>query len=119
MIFDIFRRKLQVFRQGPGGYVNGLWVYGNLESFLIKASIQGVDNEILETLPEGYRTRKSYMLYTDTELRTAIMEQAIPDIVEICDKEYQVIRVSVNQNIAGYATAHYQVIVVESNVDAN
>lgn len=119
MIFDVFRRKLKVWRQNPGTHVDGYWVDGSLSTFFIKASTQGLDNEILQTFSEGDRTKKSYLLYTDTKLQTAIEGKTDPDIVEIYDEKYQVIRVTVNQNITGYATAHYQVIVVESNVDAN
>lgn len=122
MIFDVFRRKLKVWRYSAGTYVDGPWVDGSLLStFCIKASTQGVDNEILQTFPEGDRTKKSYLLYTDTKLQTAIegKNATEPDIVEIYDEKYRVVRVTVNQNITGYATAHYQVVVMESNVDAN
>lgn len=119
MIFDVFRRKLKVWRYGAGAYVDGIWAQGESESFLIKAGTQGVAGEILDTLPEGYRTKKSYLLYTDTKLQTAIEGKSNPDVVEISGEKYLVARVNAHQNITGYATAHYEVIVVEGNVDAD
>lgn len=80
--------------------------------------MQGADNEVLQTLPEGYRTEKVYVLYTSTELKTAdVKEQTTPDMVTIDDEDYNVIKVSKHKNIKGYATEHYQVVVIASNVD--
>jgi hypothetical protein len=118
MMFDVFRRKLKVTRTSPGNYDTGLWGDGTQESFDIKASVQGADNEVLQTLPEGYRTKKVYVLYTSTELKTAQVDQAtVPDVVTIDDEDYNVIKVTKHTNIKGYATEHYQVVVIESSVD--
>jgi hypothetical protein len=117
MIFDIFRRNLTVKRVEQGTYQNvdglTLWVDGAETSFTIKASVQGVDNEVLQTLPEGDRTKEMYVLYTSTELRTVTAGVSNPDIVIIDNKEYQVIRVTSRHNLSTYATAHYEIVVIK------
>ena len=117
MIFDIFRRNLTVKRVERGSYQNveglTLWVDGDETSFTIKASVQGVDNEVLQTLPEGDRTKEIYILYTSTELKTVIAGVSTPDIVIIDNKEYQVIRVTSRHNLSTYATAHYEILVIK------
>jgi hypothetical protein len=118
MMFDVFRRKLKITRTLPGNYDPGLWIDGAKESFDIKASVQGADNEVLQTLPEGYRTKKVYVLYTSTELKTAqVAEATMPDMVIIDGEKYNVIKVTKHTNIKGYATEHYQVVVIESSFD--
>jgi hypothetical protein len=116
MMHDVFRRPLTVLRTGYGGYqdVNGLhlWVDGEADSFTIKASIQGADNEVLQTLPEGDRMKEVYVLYTSTELKTVTAAVANADTVIINDREFQVIKVTARQNLSTYATAHYEVVVV-------
>lgn len=118
MIFDIFRRDLTVKRIGIGDYQKvddgpALWVDGAETSFTIKASVQGADNEVLQTLPEGDRTKEVYVLYTTTELKTVVTGLSNPDIVVIDNKEYQVIRVTSRRNLSTYATAHYEIIVIK------
>lgn len=117
MIFDIFRRNLTVKRVEQGTYQNvdglTLWADGAETSFTIKASVQGVDNEVLQTLPEGDRTKEMYVLYTSTELRTVTAGVSNPDIVIIDNKEYQVIRVTSRHNLSTYATAHYEIVVIK------
>lgn len=118
MIFDIFRRDLIVKRIGIGDYqkVEGrpaLWVDGAETKFTIKASVQGADNEVLQTLPEGDRTKEVYVLYTTSELKTVVTGLSNPDIVVIDNKEYQVIKVTAKRNLSTYSTAHYKVVVIK------
>ena len=118
-MFDVFRTDLTVYRKSTGSYVKGRWQEGSSEtSFTIKASVQGMDAEILLTLPEGYRTREGYTLFTDIKLRTAIIGKSNPDIVMIDEERYQVIKVTAHQNL-NYPTAHYEVLVIRENIDAN
>ena len=118
-MFDVFRRDLTVTRKAIGSYVNGLWVdNGQNSSFTIKASVQATDAEILQTLPEGYRTKESYTLFTDSKLQTSVVSKTNPDVVTIEDEPYQVVRVTPWKNLS-YPTAHYEILVVRENVDVN
>lgn len=115
--FEIFRRELVVSRTGNGSYnENGIWNNGELETFNIKASIQQIEPEILETLPEGYRTRETYSLITETELKTAIAGVTNADYVTIDDQKFQVVKVARWNNL-NYSTDHFEALVVRVNVD--
>ena len=115
-MFNIFRRELKVIRQGDGRYERGEWKEGNKETFLIKASVQGSDAEVMQTLPEGYRTEECYTLFTDTKLNTS-KEKSKPDIVIIDDKNFQVIKVTAWQNLQDIN--HFEIVVIKENKDAN
>lgn len=119
-MFDVFRRDLAAKRKALGSYVNGLWAESQEDtSFTIKASVQGVDAETLQTLPEGYRTREAHILYTSAELKTSQLNVRKPDVVEIDGDKFQVIKVTKKDNIKNYPTNHYEVIVIKENVDVN
>lgn len=114
-MFDVFRRELNVYRKSDGSFIDGYWQDGEESSFNILASVQGTDAEVLQTLPEGYRTRESYTLFTDSELKTALTGTRTPDIVEINAEKFIVARVSPWQHLD--PTKHYEVVVVRENVD--
>lgn len=116
-MFDVFRKKLEVERKGQGEFVDGYWQDGSSSLFSIFASIQGTDAEILETLPEGYRTRESYTLFTDSKLQTAITESATPDIITIEGDKFLVAKITPWQHLD--PVKHYEVVVVRENIDAN
>ena len=119
-MFDIFRKPLTVTRVPEGSYINGTWVEsGAGVVFTIKASVQGVDAETLQTLPEGYRTREAHILYTSAELKTSQLNVRKPDVVEIDGDKFLVIKVTKKDNIKNYPTNHYEVIVIKENVDDN
>jgi len=114
-MFDVFRRKLTVYRKGDGSFIDGYWQDGEESSFNILSSVQGTDAEILQTLPEGYRTRESYTLFTESKLQTAITGTRTPDIVEIEAEKFIVAKVSSWQHLD--PTKHYEVVVVRENLD--
>jgi hypothetical protein len=117
-MFDIFRKPLTVRRPPSGSYVNGIWVEDTNEIiFTITASVQGLNAETLQTLPEGYRTSETHILYTSTQLYTSQLDFRNPDVVEINGHKFQVIKVTKQDNIKNYPTNHYEVIVVKENVD--
>jgi len=117
-MFDIFRKPLTVRRPPTGSYVNGVWVENtDGTTFTIKASVQGVNAEILQTLPEGYRTSETHILYTSDELFTSQLDLRNPDVVEINGYKFQVVKVTKQDNIKNYPTNHYEVVVVKENVD--
>ena len=107
-MFDVFRRELNVYRKSDGSFIDGYWQDGEESSFNILASVQGTDAEVLQTLPEGYRTRESYTLFTDSELKTALTGTRTPD-------KFIEARVSPWQHLD--PTKHYEVVVVRENVD--
>lgn len=117
-MFEVFRRELSVTRRGEGQYVEGIWVEDAGSEFTIKASVQATDAEILQTLPEGYRTAESYTLFTSTKLQTASINKSNPDIVTIDEGLFQVVRITPWQNLQ-YPTQHYEVLVVKENIDVN
>lgn len=117
-MFDIFRKELKVKRPPIGHYVDGLWVdTGQEEEFTILASVQGVNAEVLQTLPEGYRTSETHILYTNTRLNTSTVNLRNPDVVVINDNEFQVIKVTEQNNIKDHPTNHYEVVVVKENIE--
>ncbi len=112
----IFRKKLQVIRKGDGSYQNFKWVDGELQNLEIEASVQPTPADVLLTLPEGFRTKSTYTLYTDTKLRTAEVDKNNPDIVVIDSERYQVVRIAAWQNDV---ISHYEVLVVQEGTDAH
>ena len=75
MIPNIFKKQILVIRNQPGFYVQdvnspdvGLWQNAQEISFTIDASVQPAPGEITQILPEGYRKKSSYVIYTETEL---------------------------------------------------
>lgn len=115
-IFDAFRRELQVIRETEGSYINGYFVAGDLEFITIRGSIDPTPAEVMSNLPEGYRTRDSYTIYTDTMLRTSVKNKTNPDIVIIDDEKYIVIKVA---HWGNTILKHYEVIVVKEDLDAD
>lgn len=104
------KRELSVIRKSEGKYLQGEWVEGQDNIFAIKASVQGSNAQILQALPEGYRTSETYTLYTDTKL-------SLNDKVIIDRKEFLVIKVTSYQHFK--ATSHYQVVVTKHIKDGN
>lgn len=116
-VFNVLRKKLNCIRYGRGKYNNGKWIDSSTAEFKIFASIHGVDNETLETVPEGYRTSEVYIIYTDSKLQTAVIGISNPDVVIIDGDRYQVVKVANKSNIPTYAINHYEVIVVKVTED--
>lgn len=115
VIFDnVFRRDLSVTRKGIGSFQNLVWVESPSNSFIIKASVQPTPAEVMETLPEGYRTSESYTLYTDTELRTSDVNNKNPDVISIFGKRFLVVKVGRWRNDL---INHYQIVVVKDESD--
>ena len=119
-MFDVFRRELTVIHGRRGQYVDGIHTYvGMTASHVIKASVQATDAEVMQTLPEGARTKESYTLFTNDELSTAdVSIDRGADIVIIDDARYQVIKVTKMSNL-DFCAKHYEVVVIRENVDVN
>jgi hypothetical protein len=109
LIASLDGQTLPVTRSAGGGYVNGFWVENAQEEFDIIASVQPLNDQEIEFLPEGDRTKAAKKIYTATELRVHVSEtSAKPDLVGIEGDEYKVIRV---QRWHG----HYKCLVVRES----
>lgn len=83
----------------------------------IKGSVQPLDGNTMETLPENKRELETYRLYTKTQLFTTREvggSKLKADQVEIFGKTFEVIRVEPWQNSL---ISHYKAIV--SRIDGN
>lgn len=80
----------QVTRPGPSLLVNGRKAPSSSSAFSIVASVQPAPGRTLETLPEGFRDRGGFVLFTTTELRTSDAGAQEPDSVSIDGVEHQV-----------------------------
>lgn len=95
--FEIFRIPVNLYRQSLGSYVNGLWVPAGETLIVITASIQPTTGEEMLSIPEGRRDRKSYALFTSTDVNV-IAGGSNPDQVQIFGERYEVVRVEPWQN---------------------
>lgn len=117
MIPNIFKKKIKVFRSIPGYYekdINseyvGLWQNGLETFFDIEASVQPAPGEITQILPEGYREKSSYLIYTDTELFSSEENKTNPDLVIINNKEYLILKKKIYDMSL---LSHFELIAVE------
>jgi len=92
-MFERFRKETQCYRLSPGvDNPDGSFTEGGRTGFTIKCSKQPATADELLSLPEGRRSRESYVLYyeTDDPLQTVeTSETRNPDIVEIFGEEYE------------------------------
>lgn len=115
--FDVFRKSINVTRGAPGYFdqITGLRVEGAESQFEILASIQPTTPEVMELFPEGDRVKESFTLYTDTELKTADVDNETPaDFVFIEGEKYIVVKVSKWQN---KILDHYKVVIIKEGRD--
>lgn len=114
-IINRFGSKHRVTRQRKeGSYIEGKWVpTGRVETFQIIASIQPIDGDMLEMLPEGERSKEMRTLYTTTKLQTVNENKTInADIVSIDDGDWEVQKVEKwNPNMLD----HFKCLVVRMN----
>lgn len=116
MLTDIFKSDVQVVRPGLGGYIDGVYLESPSQTFIIRADVQPAPATVMETLPEGYRTKSAYVLYTNTELFTSEDDLNNPDIVSLYGKRYFVTKKEIRDRTA---LKHYQIIVVKEEKDVN
>lgn len=119
-MFDVFRRELTV-RTNKGYYDdNGLWVNLPYEEYKIKASVQSLNDDILATLPEGYRSKENFLLITDSYLNLSVVDTSKADTVLIDGNWYQVVRVKDWKNLSFFSknfSDHCEAIVVKLDDD--
>ena len=117
MIPNIFKKQIQVIRHKTGFYVEDvnspnldLWQDGQEISFTIEASVQPAPGEITQILPEGYREKPSYVIYTETELFSSEENETNPDIVMLYNKKYLILKKKIYDMTY---LSHYELIAVE------
>ena len=84
------KNPVTVIRRVPGEYVNGEYVDGAASTFPIRASVQPIDGKLMESLPEGRRTKENIRLNTVTKLQAAESYGAGADLVQIKGVYYEV-----------------------------
>ena len=120
MLFNLFKKTLTVIRPAVGQYINNIYVDGDSAELTIKASVQPAGGDVLQMLPEGYRTKETYVLYTDIMLNTASSDNLkLPDIVKLNlsgeEEDFIVIKV---ENWGNTFLKHFKVIVQKGDIDA-
>lgn len=109
-----FGKQYKVIRASKeGDYVQGRWVpTKNTSTVTITASVQPIDGDMLQILPEGERSMEMRTLYTTTKLNT-VKETGlkVPDVVCIDGGEWEVHRVEQWQPLLD----HYKCLIVRMN----
>lgn len=103
MAFGQFNKLVPAMRPAGGSYVHGLWVESPAATMSFQASVQPTKPSDLQRLSEGDRIKRSYTLYSKTQ----ILEK---DRVAINNEEYEVMNVEVWQN---GVIPHYKAIAVK------
>jgi hypothetical protein len=116
MLTDFFKSDVEIIRPGLGGYIDGVWLNSPSTTFIIRADVQPAPATVMDTLPEGYRTRSVYVLYTNTELFTSEDDLSNPDIVVLYGKRYFVTKKEIRDRTI---ISHYKIIVVKEEKDVN
>ena len=97
---------------GVGSFVKGIYQEPGTSDFAAKASLQPLRPEELVNLPEAQRNRKSYKVYTEVELKTAVENGAPADILIFSGTEYEI--QGVEQWVTpGLDLPHYKSIAVK------
>ncbi|MFT9498025.1 hypothetical protein [Anaerosolibacter sp.] len=110
-----FRKPYEVKRKADGSYVKGKWVDGIESSVTIQASVQPINSDEIQYLPEGRRSGKSFKIFTSTELYAAEQFKGEspgrqPDVIIIFEKRYEIVRVMPHQS---GVINHYKCYAVE------
>lgn len=113
-MFDLFRKQLTAIRfEATTLSENGNFLPPISYELIFKASVQPTPAEEMQMLEEGYRTKDSFTLYTDFELKTT-KRDFLPDLVVIDGEKFEVIKVAKWQN---NLIPHYEVIVIRVDRD--
>jgi hypothetical protein len=92
-----------------GSWVNGRWVEGSsTASITIQGSAQRLTAKETQLLPEAYRTRSSYRVYTQTELKVVTLPSKGADSITIEGAIYDILSVEKWTQIY----PHYKIIAV-------
>lgn len=104
-----FSDTFTVTRASAGSWTKGRYVEGGTSTFEITGSVQPMGPKETELLPEAYRTKRAYRVYTATELKTVDVPNSVSaDSISIDGSDYEVIDVSYWRQMM----PHYKAIVV-------
>lgn len=104
-----FRKPITVNRFAAGAYVNGVWTEAAPVAVVgVTASIQPAPGKEMESLDAGRRTKRGFILYTDTLLQS-VETAKNPDQVVLADGSYEVVKVEPWQN---QVLPHYRALIV-------
>lgn len=95
--FEIFRIPLNLYRQNPSIYVNGIPQPVIETLIIITASVQPTTGEEMLSLNEARRNKKTYSLFTSTDINL-IVSGRNPDQIQIFGERYEIVRVEPWQN---------------------
>ena len=115
MLSNLFKRPLEYIRRS-GAFINGVWITIEEAPEIFMGNVQPLPAIVMETLPEGYRTRSAFIIYTNTELNTSEEDQNNADIVLLYGKRYFVAKKEIWQNTV---LSHYEIIVVKEEKDVD
>lgn len=116
MLTNLFKRPVTVIRSSVGNWANGYWLKGDDITEIIMANVQPVPAIVMETLPEGYRTKSAFILYTNTELNTSQDDESTADVVLLYGDRYLVTKKEIWGNTL---LSHYEIIVVKEGISGN
>jgi len=88
--FASLRKPLKVKRVATGSYVSGEWVDGTVSEITIHASVQPMNANDLQSLPENRRAEGGFKLFSDERFQTVSEGERNPDIVEIEGEDYEI-----------------------------
>jgi hypothetical protein len=108
-----FTEKLKLKRMATkGAYVNGFFLEGVASEIEFYGSVQALSPEEVLQLPEGYRTKLVYQIFTETEIHADSDDlQTQADIVTIGGHCFRVISVE----RVRYVRPHYVATVSKVN----
>jgi len=118
MLLKVFKKDVNVIRksngffdQNPDSENFGKWIQGQEETFTIKANVQPLPGDITQTLPEGYREKSSFLIFTNTELFGVQERKENPDIVIINNQNYFIFK---KKSYIATFLAHYELLAIKN-----
>lgn len=108
-----FRQLLKVRKMVGGHLDGGRWVEGAESILTIKTTVQPATPKDLLALPEGRRTRATFVLFTKTKMDTAEVEN--PYRIKLFGDEYEVVGVEPWQN---GVRPHFRILVQKTQATA-
>lgn len=108
MVSFLSNETLTIKRKTGGSYVNGNWNDGVESTFEIMGSVQPLNGEELQRLPENLRTKRTVKIYTKTEVENN-------DTVVIDSTDFQIY--VVEDWTRHSFLAHYKIIAIRNNYE--
>jgi hypothetical protein len=103
-----FRQPHVITRHTGASNVNGFWAGGTTSQVNIMASVQPAPGKTRKNVPEGFDSDSAYLLFTDTELFSAIAGGQHSDELTLFGETFEVVGVATWQN---NVLPHYEVTV--------